>query len=154
MSVKIIDFQKLNKALKFNMAVHVVFEKYMDPEVRTDPAVCLVSEQLEVYADTDISKLLDFVKLQLIDQIDTYEQNGSGWVLYELSSLQLTTWVLNPLRGKGTFSLCRCGFKTNVQLLMCEMKIISVSCGVCWPPCMSHGQKGNQKILLLATKSI
>ena len=103
MSVKIIDFRKLKKALKFNMALYVVFEKSLDPEVKTDPAVCLVSEQLEVYADTNISKLLDFVKKQFIEQIDTYEQNGSGWILYELTQLQLTTWELNVLRGKGTF---------------------------------------------------
>ena len=105
MSDKIIDFQKLNKALKFNMALHVIFEKSMNPEVKTDPAVCLVSEQLEVYADTDLSKLLDFVKKQLIDQIDTYEQNGSGWFLDKLTKLQVTAWRLNPMRGgKKTFS--------------------------------------------------
>ena len=105
MSSKIIDFQKLNKALKFNMALHVIFEKSTSPEIKTDPPVCLVSEQLEAYTDTNLSKLLVFVKKQLIDQIDTYEQHGSGWILYKLTRLQLSVWKLNPLRGKTFQSL-------------------------------------------------
>ena len=102
MSSKIIDFQKVNKALKFDMALHVIFEKATSQDIKTDPPVCLVSEQLEVYADTNLSKLFDFVKKQLVDQIDTYEQNGSGWSVFKLTRLQLTAWKLNPLRKKGS----------------------------------------------------
>ena len=102
MSSKIINFQKENKALKFNMALHVIFEKATDEDVKTEPPVCLVSEQLEVYADTDISELLDFVKKQLIEQIDTYEQNGSGWIYFKLIKLELTCWRLNPMRGSSS----------------------------------------------------
>ena len=102
MSSKIINFRKVNKALKFNMALHVIFEKATDQDVKPEPPVCLVSEQLEVYADTNLPELLDFVKKQLIDQIDTYEQNGSGWTVFKLTKLELTAWKLNPLRGKGS----------------------------------------------------
>ena len=78
MSSRIINFQKENKALKFNMSLHLIFEKATDPYVITDPPVCLVTEQLEMYEGTNLLELLDFVKKQLINQIDTYERCGSG----------------------------------------------------------------------------
>ena len=36
------------------MALYAVFEKAVDPAVKTDPPVCLVSEPFEVYADTNL----------------------------------------------------------------------------------------------------
>ena len=52
---RITNFLRTNRALKYNMAFHVVLEKSTDPDVVTDPPVVLVSEQLEVYANTDIN---------------------------------------------------------------------------------------------------
>ena len=39
---------------QFNMALHAVFEKAVDPAVKTDPPVCLLSEPFEVYVDTNV----------------------------------------------------------------------------------------------------
>ena len=154
MSSKIIKFQKINKALKFNMTLHVIFEKATDEDVKTEPPVCLVSEQLEVYADTNLPELLDFVKKQLIDQIDTYEQNGSGWILYKLTRLQLTAWRLNLLRGKGNFFPLPMWIQNkhavvNVQNEDNRCFMWSVLAALHEPR-----QKKNQKILCLVIESI
>ena len=69
---------KKNKALKFNMALHLIFKKSTDPTIITKPPVCLVTEQLEMYQSTNLSTLLDAVKKQLINQIELYEQTGRG----------------------------------------------------------------------------
>ena len=69
---------KENKALKFNMTLYVMFKKAIDASVITEPPVCFVTEQMEMYQDTSLLELLDFSKKQLISQIDMYEKNGSG----------------------------------------------------------------------------
>ena len=45
-------------ALKFNMSLHVNFEKPVDSTVTTVPPAVLVTEQFEVYGETDINELL------------------------------------------------------------------------------------------------
>ena len=47
-------YRILKNALKFNMALHAVFDKPVDPAVKTDPPVCLVSKPFEGYADTNV----------------------------------------------------------------------------------------------------
>ena len=45
-------------ALMLNMSLHVNFEKAVDSTVTTVPPALLVTEQFEVYGDTDINELL------------------------------------------------------------------------------------------------
>ena len=49
MADKIEHFKKTNFAIKFNMALRIVFEKATDPDVVSDPPVVLPSEQFELY---------------------------------------------------------------------------------------------------------
>ena len=51
-------YRQTRQALKFNMSIHVNFEKVVDPSVTTIPPAVLVTEQFEVYADTDICEIL------------------------------------------------------------------------------------------------
>ena len=41
---------------------------------------------------------LNVVNRQLLNFIEDYEQNGSGWVFSNFLSLRLTLWYLDPLR--------------------------------------------------------
>ena len=68
------------KSLKFTMAAHVVFEKAVDPEIKTDPPVVLHTEPSTVYVSTDMNECLNEMARQLYAMIETYEGNGSGWV--------------------------------------------------------------------------
>ena len=58
MEYQLHQYREEHHALKFNMSIHVAFEQATDPSIVTEPAVVLVSEQFEVYADTDITELL------------------------------------------------------------------------------------------------
>ena len=103
MTSRIKQFRIKNKALKFSMSLHLIFEKATDSSILTIPPVCLTTDQLEMYQNTNLLELLDFVKKQLINQIEIYEQGGSGWIYSKLISLDLTIWKLNPLRASSTF---------------------------------------------------
>ena len=65
----------------------------------TVPPAVLVSEQFEVYADTDIDSILLEVAKQLKNRVEAYEGTGSGWVISNLVALDTTVWKLDPLRA-------------------------------------------------------
>ena len=50
---------------------------------------------------------LDDVNRQLLNFIEVFELNGSGWVFSNFQSLQLTLWQLDPLRGSAFTPLPR-----------------------------------------------
>ena len=56
-------------ALKFTMAVHIVYAKLSDSLIITESPICLVSEPFEVYADTSISEKLMNAYKQLLNEI-------------------------------------------------------------------------------------
>ena len=91
-------YQRNQQACKFNMSLHVVFEKASDPSIVTTPPVVLVTEPFEVYTSTNINEVLKTCSLQLQNRIEIYEANGSGWVVSKLVALDTTLWQLDPLR--------------------------------------------------------
>ena len=52
-------------------------------------------------------KLTMDVNPQLVNLVDVYEHNGSGWVFSNFASLQLTLWHLDPLRASAFVPLPR-----------------------------------------------
>ena len=95
------QYQSKHHALKFNMALQLLFVKATDPDEVTPAPVCLVTEQFEVYADTNVMSQLVKAKKALLNQIDTFERNGSGWILQKLLCLDTTVWKLDPLRASS-----------------------------------------------------
>ena len=94
----ILRYQQKYLAFKFNMALHIKFEKAADPSIVTDPPVVLVTEQFEVYEDTDIKELLYLCSLQLQNRVESYEGTESGWITSCLVALDTTIWQLDHLR--------------------------------------------------------
>ena len=82
------NFQQKHSAYKFQIAVDVVFHKAVDPAVVTQPPVTLTSEMVAVYVDAPPP--LNDVDRQLLNFIEGYEQNGSGWGFSTFLSLQLS----------------------------------------------------------------
>ena len=92
-------YRTKRRTMKFNMSLHVNFEKSVDPSVITVPPAVLVTEQFEVYTDTDIEECLRECSRQLQNRIDCYEDTGSGWIISNLVALDTTIWQLDPLRA-------------------------------------------------------
>ena len=101
----IATFQRGNRVYNFLIAVYVVFHKAVDPAVATQPPVTLTSEIVAVYSDA--SPPLGEVYRQLLNFIEVYEHNGSGWVFSNFASLQLTLWHLDPVRASAFVPLPR-----------------------------------------------
>ena len=65
----------------------------------SEPPPVFKSRPMEVFTATYIVEVLYLITDQLLKKIDDFEQRGSGWVLRELSHLDLHTCVYNPLRA-------------------------------------------------------
>ena len=59
----------------------------------------LTSEMVAVYADA--APPLNDVNRQLLNFIEVYEHNGSGWIFSKFVSLQLSLWHLDPVRASA-----------------------------------------------------
>ena len=105
MHEKIATYQKKRCACKVNMSLHVKFEKATDATVVTEPPIVFVCEQFEIYEETNIDEVLDAIKEQLVNRIEIYEMNGSGWIVSQLIALDTTVWQLDPLRGSTYHAL-------------------------------------------------
>ena len=98
-------FHIKNHANKFQLPSRLC-HKAVDPNVVTQPPVILTSEMIAVYA-ADTAPPLDNVNRPLLNFIEVFELNGSGWVFSNFQSLQLTLWQLDPLRGSAFIPLPR-----------------------------------------------
>ena len=91
------NFQRKHQTYKFQIGITIVCHKAGDPSFVTQPPVTLTSEMTAVYDDT--TPPLDDVNRQLLNYIEVFELNGSGWVFSHFESLQFILRQLVPLRG-------------------------------------------------------
>ena len=87
------------RALKIIVALHVTFHQATDPTFLSEPPPVFRSSPIEVLVATDIDGVLQSIYDQLLKKINEFEVRGSGWVLHELSRLDLHTYVYDPLRA-------------------------------------------------------
>ena len=87
------------RALKIIVALHVTFHQATDPTFLSEPPPVFKSSPLEILAATDIDGVLQSIYDQLLKKINDFEVRGSGWLLHELSRLDLHTYVYDPLRA-------------------------------------------------------
>ena len=87
------------RALKMIVALHVTFHQATDPTFLSEPPPVFKTSPMEVLAATDIDEVLKSISNELLKKIDDFEERGSGWVLHELSRLDLHTYIYDPLRA-------------------------------------------------------
>ena len=87
------------RTLKIIVALHVTFHQATDPTFLSEPPPVFRSSPIEVLVATDIDQVLQIIMGQLLKKIDDFEQRGSGWLLHELSRLDLHTYVYDSLRA-------------------------------------------------------
>ena len=87
------------RSLKLIVALYVTFHQATDPTFLSEPPPVFNTLPVEILTATDIDQVLHTITDQLLKKIDDFEQRGYGWVLRELSRLDLHTYVYDPLRA-------------------------------------------------------
>ena len=85
---------------KWYVTLKVVFEKLSDSNVITDPPACFRSSPRLGLIGTDYKCELERVYEILLEQIDTYEKNGSGWNLKHFVDLDVNICTVNNPLGR------------------------------------------------------
>ena len=73
---------------KWYLGLKVVFHKPSNPGVFTDPPVYFQTDPIAFYHYAD--SVWEIVKGQLVNQIENYETNGSGWIVSPFISLNIS----------------------------------------------------------------
>ena len=82
---------------KSYITLKITFTKAVNPEIVTDPAVYFHSHPVLLYTG-DLESNLQEAMETLLRKIDSYEQEGSGWVVDNLLALIVNVvTVVNPL---------------------------------------------------------
>ena len=102
-------FFKKNKTIKHNLALVCNMEQQYSTKdgiysLKEDEAYFRTDEK-SVLKSTNTEKLIDKSIDKIIEDIDKYEQNGSGWYFKSIKELQINIVEYNPSKGSSYIKL-------------------------------------------------
>ncbi|XP_066931708.1 uncharacterized protein [Clytia hemisphaerica] len=101
-----LDVIRSNHSIKFYFSVKLLYHQAKDPSHITNPPVIHTSN---VYTflddDTMIPEQIESALKRIIDKIEAYERNGSGWVVDQLLSIDLAAVKYDPLNASSYIPL-------------------------------------------------
>ena len=84
--------------VKWYLSLSLVFHKATHTDVITDPPVYFRTEPMASTSAQPIALQLKIALRRLWQEIDSYEENGSGWIVDHLRELDLHVVSYDPLR--------------------------------------------------------
>ena len=82
--------------MKWNLSLKVIMYKPTDPSVVTDPPAVFNTDAIFGLIGSNYDSDLNSAFYILMQKIDEYEQNGSGWVIGEIVELDVSIITCNP----------------------------------------------------------
>ena len=82
--------------MKYYFALKLTFRKAVDVNVITEPPVVLQTDPMRGLPGNNYENDLDQVFKGILQQIDDFESNGSGWVAHEFQTLDLKIATYTP----------------------------------------------------------
>ena len=98
------DFFKYHRNIKFNMILVCLMEQQILDRnrgvagLKEDKAFFTSGVHINLKS-IDVEKLINKCIKKIIEQIEIYEKNGSGWYFKEAVQLEIHTVELNPTKG-------------------------------------------------------
>ena len=97
-SDQLFTIQRNNESVKYYISLHCIFYKPTEPDCVTDPPVVFNSGNSVLLASSNIKDQMEINYDNLLQSVENYEINGSGWILLHLVYLDIKTVRYNPLR--------------------------------------------------------
>ena len=98
-SDQLFTIQRNSESVKYYISLHCTFYKPTDPDCVTDPPVVFNSGNSVLLAGSNIKDQMEINYDNLLQSVENYETNGSGWCLLHLVYLDIKTVRYNPLRA-------------------------------------------------------
>ena len=104
------DFFTYHRNIKFSMILVCVMEQQI---LRKDKGVVGLKEDKLCFnsgthinlESTDVNKLIDINVKKIIEDLEVYQKNGSGWYFKEVVNLEIHTVDYNPMNGSSYIPL-------------------------------------------------
>ena len=104
------DFFTYHRNIKFSMILVCLMEQQI---LSKDKGVVELKEDKVYYnsgthinlESTDVEKLIDLNVKKIIEALEIYQKNGSGWYYKEVHSLEIHTVDYNPMKGSSYIPL-------------------------------------------------
>ena len=98
--------QETNKIYKIHLVVQASFHKAAKvDEITTPPHPTFKSEIAIIFPTTPLTSIMNCLKDNLVQQLDSYQTNGSGWIILNLIYIDLHIAQFDPLRASSYLSM-------------------------------------------------
>ena len=98
---------EIKSNIKWQFDISVVFVKAANPNVVTEKPIFFFTEPVTSTSGDPLELQLKIALRRLWHQIDTFERNGSGWVLDHVVDLNLHIHTYDPLRAGSHIDLSK-----------------------------------------------
>ena len=98
-SDQLFTIQRSNTNIKYYVSLHCTFYKPTDPDTLTIPPVVLNSETSILFPSSNIEHQMKINHHNILQAIENYEKNGSGWALHHLERMDINTIRYNPFNN-------------------------------------------------------
>eukprot|EP00795_Rhopilema_esculentum_P004996 gene4996-71_t len=117
-------FQNYNQGVKYYVFLDVEFKKILEDTI-TDPPNTFRTEMYRLLrrVPNDINDQATQIRETLNNSIDTFIQNGSGWVLNKLGRMQVKMFDYRPIAGGGGISA---GFFQAPEWIVAKNEIVNM----------------------------
>ena len=107
---KLKDFLRNNRNIKFRLVLVCLMEKQIIDKKKgvigiVEDKSYFNSEKPINLESTDVKRLLALIIKNILNKLDEYQKNGSGWYFKEIVSLEIHTVEYNPMNGSSYISL-------------------------------------------------
>ena len=92
------------RAIKYTVSIHVLFHQSIDKDFLTEPPIVLRAPTRELLRSSPTTGLEDTFA-NLLQQIDEFQDQGSGWVLNSILRLDLDIVEYHPLQASSYIPL-------------------------------------------------
>ena len=94
----------MKSSLKIFVSTYLIFNLAADPSHLTNPPVVMNSRPEVILSSRNIREKLEITYKTLVDLLEAFETNGSGFVLKQILKIHLYCIEYRPLRGGGGIS--------------------------------------------------
>ena len=91
--------------IKYYITCKFIFGKVNRPGVYTDPPIYLSTEPIATTRSRPVEDILRQKYEELVEKIETFVQNGSGWILKEILDVDLRIVMYDPTRASSYLKL-------------------------------------------------
>ena len=91
--------------VKYYVTGNFVFEKPHRPGVVTDPSIFLSSNPIATTSSKPIEQILEKIYNEIVEKVESFQRNGSGWVLRDILDVDLRVMTYDPTRANSYLKL-------------------------------------------------